>query len=186
MSQPDLAQHQLGTILDGKQPRDAVHIALFSAQCAHRLGPGDWVKLHHDGSLMRCEPENAIGIVDPFLPVMAQPDHWVYVFLKPNTVTGLRHVYEHPTLDGMEGRTPYETVKRIAELLDIGQDHLMQAARTWRESSGEEWPTHEVQLGSEGWRDEFRHYAKEFWQAYAQITGDDTAEMDDNFFSCSC
>jgi hypothetical protein len=40
--------------------------------------------------------EQPVGIVDPFLEFPTQPDDKFWLFLYPNTITGLRHVWTHP------------------------------------------------------------------------------------------
>jgi hypothetical protein len=37
-----------------------------------------------------------IGIVDPFLDQPVRPGEEFWVFVYPNTITGMRHYWQHP------------------------------------------------------------------------------------------
>jgi hypothetical protein len=85
---------QLGKLIDGDERRDAVHIAVAPVVAAATLTPGQHVGLI-DGS--RAGPcDNPIGVVDPFLKADVQEGQRFWLFLYPNTVTSLRHVWTHP------------------------------------------------------------------------------------------
>lgn len=89
---------QLGQLL-GKEERrrDAIHIAVAPVTAAERLTPGQHVGLIQEDDLERVGPcERPIGIVDPFLPVAVESGQRFWLFLYPNTITGLRHVWTHP------------------------------------------------------------------------------------------
>jgi len=87
----------LGKLIEGEVGRDAIHIAIAPVTAGGRLLPGDHVKL--DGRLMAvlCHKDDGIGIVDPFLTCgHIDKGQRFYLFLYPNTVTSLRHVWTHP------------------------------------------------------------------------------------------
>lgn len=75
--------------------RDAIHFAVIPVQAACRLSPGQNIGKLADGRFGPNAPNN-IGIVDPFLQGRVSEDERFYLFLYPNTITGLRHVWTHP------------------------------------------------------------------------------------------
>lgn len=89
---------QLGELIeDGDRRRDAIHIALAPVTAAERLQPGQRVGLLEEGNreLVGASDRN-IGIVDPFLRVDVEAGQRFWLFLFPNTITGMRHVWTHP------------------------------------------------------------------------------------------
>ncbi|MGF1581553.1 MAG: hypothetical protein ACFCD0_19675 [Gemmataceae bacterium] len=90
---------QLGQLIqDGDRRRDAIHIAVAPVTAADRLAPGEHVGLLEEGNIELvgfCD--ETIGIVDPFLTQDVEPGQRFWLFLYPNTITGLRHVWTHPT-----------------------------------------------------------------------------------------
>jgi hypothetical protein len=89
---------QLGQlIVDGDRRRDAIHIAVAPVTAAERLTPGQHVGLVQEGSVEMVGPcDNAIGIVDPFLAEEVEAGQRFWLFMYPNTVTSLRHIWTHP------------------------------------------------------------------------------------------
>ena len=89
---------QLGRLIeDGDRRRDAIHIAIAPVTAAQRLAPGQHVGLVQDGNLELVGPcDNNIGIVDPFLVEEVELGQRFWLFLYPNTVTGMRHIWAHP------------------------------------------------------------------------------------------
>jgi hypothetical protein len=84
-------------ITDGDRRRDAVHVAVAPVTAAGRLAPGQHVGFVRAGDTeMVGAGENPVGIVDPFLRQDVQPGQRFWLFLYPNTVTSLRHVWTHP------------------------------------------------------------------------------------------
>lgn len=90
------AQKSIGEIIVGEARRDAVHFALLPIKAARHLAPGAHVGVDQDGKASN--DAQHLGIVDPFLTVMVQPGQRFWLFLYPNTITSLRHVWEHPHL----------------------------------------------------------------------------------------
>lgn len=90
----------LGTILTGTHYRDAIHIAIAPVIAQERLFPGQRIGFVKDTDttlVHRKLGKRAIGIVDPFLTDSVNPGDQFYMFLLPNTVTGLRHEWTHPS-----------------------------------------------------------------------------------------
>lgn len=85
---------ELGKLATEKDHRDAVHIAVAPVVSAEWLNPGEHVGLRADGKAVNgVEP---IGAVDPFLSHKVMPGERFWLFLFPNTITSLRHVWSHP------------------------------------------------------------------------------------------
>jgi hypothetical protein len=74
--------------------RDAVHVAVAPVVAAQCLRPGQHVGLGQDGRA--AEDAGPIGVVDPFLRAPVEEGQRFWLFLYPNTVTILRHVWTHP------------------------------------------------------------------------------------------
>ncbi len=88
----------LGELIhDGDRRRDAIHIAIAPVTAAVSLKPGDHVGLIDNGQRELVGPcEETLGIVDPFLRNNVEPGERFWLFLYPNTITSLRHVWTHP------------------------------------------------------------------------------------------
>lgn len=85
-------------VADGERRRDAVHIAVAPVTAVERLSPGQHVGLVQPDNLELTGPcEDNIGIVDPFLPSHVEKGERFWLFLYPDTVTGMRHIWTHPT-----------------------------------------------------------------------------------------
>ncbi|MFO0998975.1 MAG: TIGR02996 domain-containing protein [Planctomycetaceae bacterium] len=84
-------------ISSNDRQRDAIHIALAPVEAAANLSPGQHVGFPYPNDRNRVGPtDETIGIVDPFLTQMVKPGERFWLFLYPNTVTGLRHIWSHP------------------------------------------------------------------------------------------
>lgn len=85
---------KLGQLIEGEAERDCVHVALAPVVAAEALSPGEHVGIQTDGRVgMSDKP---IGIVDPFLTHEIQEGEKFWLILYPNTVTGMRHHWNHP------------------------------------------------------------------------------------------
>lgn len=96
---------KLGTIPTGDEGRDAVHTAIVPVRAAERLMRGTPVKLTPDGKALPCLAREAIGVVDPFRAdgERAVPEgDWFWLCMYPKTITGLRHVWDHPYFDARD------------------------------------------------------------------------------------
>ena len=89
---------QLGRLIeDEDRRRDAIHIAVAPVTASVRLSPGMHIGLVSDDNTELVGPtENPIGIVDPFLETDVELGQRFWLFLYPNSVTGMRHVWAHP------------------------------------------------------------------------------------------
>jgi hypothetical protein len=84
-------------IADDERRRDAVHIAIAPVTAAGTLTPGQHVGFVSEGDVETVGvSECPIGVVDPFLREPVRKGQRFWLFLYPNTITGLRHVWTHP------------------------------------------------------------------------------------------
>lgn len=84
---------------DAGSHRDAVHVAVVAVTADYVLRPGERVEFSRPDSVEWVRPADdreAIGVVDPFLRDAVLPGERFFLFLFPNTITGLRHVWQHP------------------------------------------------------------------------------------------
>lgn len=89
-------QPNVGELCHENAMRDAVHFALAPVEADCTLWAGQHVGLTAGGRatcLANCHP---IGIVDPFLKGEVKKGQRFWLFLYPNTITGLRHSWTHP------------------------------------------------------------------------------------------
>jgi hypothetical protein len=114
---------KLGTIPTGTEGRDAVHVAIVPCQAGESLSRGVTVELNKHGHAIQCGATDAIGIVDPFRSNNDRnlmKGDWFWLCLYPKTITGLRHVWEHPGFPPSvkteaESESKRRTDKQIAE-----------------------------------------------------------------------
>jgi hypothetical protein len=86
----------------GKTPgpqaqRDAVHVAVVPVFAHELLRPGQRVGLV--GENLIGPSSDIVGIVDPYLTDVVPKGEKCWLFLLPNTVTGMRHHWVHPRFD---------------------------------------------------------------------------------------
>lgn len=89
---------KLGQILDGSERRDAVHVAIAPVTADAAVFPGEHVGIKYDkerGYLVATYLHPHIGVIDPFLKKEVLSGQKCYLFVYPNTVTSLRHVWFH-------------------------------------------------------------------------------------------
>lgn len=92
-----------GSLITTPQTRDAVHVAVAPVTSAEVLRPGDHIglveKKGNTTLVSRFSP--LIGVVDPFLKNNIKPGSQFWMFLYPQTITGLRHEWSHPSFDAI-------------------------------------------------------------------------------------
>lgn len=93
---------QIGSLIrDQERRRDAIHVAVAPVTAAGRLEPGQHIGFQRPGDTEHVSPDssNLIGIVDPFLPESVEPGERFWMFLYPQTITGMRHAWHHPAFE---------------------------------------------------------------------------------------
>ena len=109
-------QDMIGKILTAEAERDAIHIAVAPVVAACQLVPGAPIGLNEQGQADLTD--KTIGIVDPFLKRPVKRGDRFFLFLYPNTATGLRHVYTHPVLDAKEVQDRSASEKWLREFAE--------------------------------------------------------------------
>jgi hypothetical protein len=97
--------------------RDAVHIAMVPVVTAQILSPGEhvgWVDKHEMTVGRVAQP---LGIIDPYLRGSVRPHTRVFLFLYPQTITSLKHVWQHP-----EFPDEVKVVEKVVEVEKIPGD----------------------------------------------------------------
>lgn len=101
-------QVKVGEVITGSARRDAIHVAVAPVVAGERLCAGMHVLLDGHGvafmddsmgngaELVGERTDRTVGVVDPFLTESVKKGDRFYVFLYPNTVTGMRHHWMHP------------------------------------------------------------------------------------------
>ena len=192
---PKDAIETLGELHLVDEGRDAIHLAVISVIALEELKPGTRIAVGSGKAWARSE--EAVGIVDPFLPIPVVHGDRFWCILNPRTITSLRHVWSHPCfpvelLANAQIRRPTPTapvetdivksaahrIRELAADLDCSVGRLMGGAAEYLESGDNlhfgfdldyDWP-HE-----------------DFWRCYEIVSG--TVVEEDKktyFFRCSC
>lgn len=174
----ELTQQQIGKKLDKEMgQRDAVHVAVLPASAGTVFKPGEHVGYMSGYATVI----NCVGVVDPFLKEDVQPGERFYIFLYPNTITSLCHLWEHPTIDAKtDVEVSKEWIEKFAEEINQTYRSLMSAAENWVDGRDYTYDN------SESYKDSYEKFP-EFWKHYAVVTGTTPdVSPDDSFFTCSC
>jgi len=196
----DKTLENIGTVHTEDLGRDAVHVAVVQATAGERVWPGRPVRLNTEGSATMKAGAPFIGIADPYIgawetygehhgkPYMIEKGQRFYIFLFPNTIRSLRHVWTHPILD-----TPPRLMgdaerwlRTFADRWSLDYDTLI-AAATSRDYG--EWGRYVVAQGQD-----LHSYADLgedgplFWQHLELLTGQTFEDGHRRRFvwSCSC
>lgn len=82
----------VGRLVEGAAGRDAIHVAV--APTTNTAGVHLTAGTHVDAA--GGFAAERVGVVDPFLLEAVPPGGRFWLFLYPNTITSLRHVWTHP------------------------------------------------------------------------------------------
>lgn len=112
----------LGELITGTGERDAIHVALAPVTANERLKPGQhvgFVREHNTELVGVCS--TPIGIVDPFLERSVERGQRFYLVLYQNTVTGMKHQWEHPAFPAPSAEDSIRWMQDLAD--EIGMDY---------------------------------------------------------------
>lgn len=171
------ALETLGTLIDDRAGRDAIHLAVEPAIAATKLRPGQDVGFV-DGE---AGPSlNNVGIVDPFLKSDVLPGQRFWLVVYPRQITSLRHVWSHPEFPeaevvGKPDRTESERwLRQYFNSIGVDYDGGIEEAT-------EAQTKHYVNFGTGDNGD----IPDEFWDHFETVT-DVKATHRPDWFSCAC
>lgn len=181
-------QSSLGKLVIGDPERDAIHIAVVAVVADGVLSAGMRVGFKENGKVGRI-PQEVIGIVDPFLTQSVYEDDKFWLFLLPNSITSLKHVWTHPAFP-VAASSP-DTAKSASErwMLAWAVEHMSEdyygddgkrSAEVAYADAIEAGRTHSIGP-YEGARD---YIDGEWWSHWEAITGERGSR--DTFFRCAC
>lgn len=207
---------RLGQLLDGEQGRDAIHIAIAPVVAGEELFPGQHIGFAGPGDCVTVVgvPPGAgsLGIVDPYLRQRVFLGDRFYMFLYPQTITGLRHEWTHPAFplqadinpDAIEtveitmprtGRSERLIVPRVESA--PASTPLRSHAEQWLRAFANEWgfdfrtmiadASHGRSLvaNSESFEDSDKQRFFDMLQVYTDRVFDEN-QREETYFSCSC
>ena len=189
---------KLGCLVGPEQQRDAVHVAVAPVTASEELKPGQHIGLADpkNTELASSTAAMLIGIVDPYLKANVLEGERFLMWLYPNSVTGMRHEWQHPAFfiaDVIKNQdTEYnknqkqkvKSVKFIEEFAEeIGQsyDGLLEDAENYakRGITATDNSQDYENMSHDDWT--------EFWEHFSNVTG---IEVDDDTsgapYHCSC
>lgn len=184
----DETLRSIGKLVEGAPLRDAVHIAVIPLMNAGgRLHPGEYViRGKEEGTALGTHRLDwaAVGVVDPFLQKPVETGERFWAFLRPLTITSLRHLWTHP-LFPLSGAS--------AEIADAEAKDNARAFITARaESEGVSFDeVYRCAIQGNQVTVNFDCHVSmddEFWAAVETLSGRkfDQGHRDDTYFSCSC
>ena len=188
MSQED-TQHTIGKLHEEAYERDAIHFAVVPVTANESLKPGQHIGFTEGGYQVTAAPSlpyKHIGIVDPFLSKPLKKGDRFWMILYPNTITGLKHVWSHPSFsdDGRGvGSSSEKWLRDFARSVDADYHQMMYVASSHCEGDSK-WGEYLIEGGE--W--EGQSTPDEFWDHFKNLTG---KEPDKKYglpriFSCSC
>lgn len=177
--------NQLGNLVKGEQGRDAVHVAIVPMKAAEMLRPGQRVGLI--GESEAGPSESCIGIVDPYLTDVVPKGERFWLCLLPETVTGMRHHWEHPAFSDSEAGQSNELRQYAESWL---RDQCGELGCTFEEltdTTGDLLSGEYVRTSmNESARDHWYEIQDEFWKQIETYLGKQIEESNRGGFTCSC
>lgn len=173
----------LGTIINEREKRDAIHLAVEPTKAAEKLYPGQDVGV--DGTR-----NNPVGIVDPFLKSAVLPDEWFWLVVYPRQINSLRHVWTHPAFTD-EPCAPSKSkaasevwLRNFCATADCpSYEKVMELIQKKEVDAGRSYMDEEY-LHFSG-RDAHGKIPNEFWDHVETVLGIKITERP-AYFSCSC
>jgi len=183
------ALETLGTIIDDKQKRDAIHLAVEPVIAGMRLRPGEHITVINGVAKAADKDEGALGIVDPFLMRNVREGERFWFVMYPRMVHSLRHVWTHPAFADEPGVsasqpatpswTKADSEKWLREFIDHADCPAYEEVMDSIQHGG--LNEHSLHMGDSA-RGEI---PPEFWR-HAEIVLGRNLQYHPTMFSCSC
>jgi hypothetical protein len=168
---------ELGKIITDCPQKDAVHVAVAPVIAAEYLNPGQSIGLQeNDTRFAVSKPAKFIGVVDPFLKEGVQKGQKFWMFLNPNTITSLRHDWEHPAFIPSESEA---WLRDFADEVQMTYEELLLAAKNYLESG-------DITCLGFDTPDRVYYDREEFWDHYQKVTNQPVDPDESMFFRCAC
>ena len=177
---------QFGKIIYGYQQRDAVHVAVTPIEAGDTLAPGEWVCLKEGVAHKRrsWRDGEAVGFVDPCLEEGVKAGQRFWLWLRPGSITSLRHNWTHPSLPEQPPTSEQKqaAMKRMGEIGEhIGGFSAEQMVKYYADvaTRGDGCLPNDI--------DNYDAPA-DFWEVGELITGlvIAPAKKKDHYFRCAC
>lgn len=181
--------------------RDAIHVAVIPMIALNCLEPGQKASLISGGLAGPVfDGDTVIGVVDPFLTKAVLSGQRFWLFLLPNTVTDMRHHWQHPAFPN-EFKLSFNYTKEeseqwlrtFAETHDCPNFDVLIAGATQRPLPPDPYDNDPSYYRCEI-DDEYLHFGgtdahgeipPEFWDHVENYTGE-SCPLRPQWFSCSC
>lgn len=123
----------LGTFLDAKAKRDAVHIALLPVVSSEEwLSAGYPIRIVYgtENEVKSVPSRISQGVVDPFLTHIIKKGDRFWMFLNPGTIQGLRHEWHQPEIDNriVPVNESEDWLRRFADKWNFNYNEMISAA----------------------------------------------------------
>jgi len=198
-------QENIGKLIttDDLFKKDAIHIAVAPVIATDILYPGAPLGFSEPGNTQKVEVNRVspIGIVDPFLPSPVKEGEKFFMFLFPNTITGLRHDWIHPAFVTDTPLTnnieipSYTSTSAAFQDRSRSYEHLNAVAHDFG-MSFEDF-IHDLTVFSDFRDDDMYTYSvpdaevydydwPTIWRYFTEYTGIETSLSHDCPYSCSC
>lgn len=151
---------KVGQLIDGMMPeRDAIHVAMIPAMAGENLNPGDRVAV--DKNMVATRSNEWHGIVDPFLEELVWEESWFWLWMKPGTVTGIRHHWDHPAF--RDSTEDIKWIERFCVYHESTYEEVMDGARKYCSREDDIVACFSTHLDYEA--------VPEFWERFTRVTG---------------
>lgn len=191
MADPTL--DSIGKTLKGGERRDAVHFAVAPVRAGQFLRAGQRVKFAPGSTdiVVAWDYDDAppVGIIDPFLECLYVTDKdrcWLFLF--PNSITGMRHEWTHPAFPDQQSQSVSEQAESDRA---YSERWLRGFAKTYRGDYAEMLAG--VTAGKGAFFGEDLEYSdfvpgSEFWRHVSTVTGKSFTvdHMEKTSFRCAC
>jgi hypothetical protein len=180
---------ELGKLIESLQQRDAVHVAVAPVMAAEELYPGQHIGFVEGTNEQVRGVARLIGVVDPFLENNVLPGQRFWMFLYPNTITGLRHDWSHPAFNS-EASNPtgdlnFDAACIVARMCGKTYEALMDDAYRCVGNGTNKYGDY-IMDNSERYKGVGYDLWKQFWKHYEQVHDVKLEEEYDAPYTCSC